>query len=389
MSLAPVPARIDPMLYLDHAATTPLRPEARAAMDPVLGPDFGNPSGVHGVARRAKNALEEAREQAAGLIGAARPLEVVFTGGGTEADNLALQGVALAGHRRGIVTTAIEHEAVLESGRFLAGLGCPLAIVPVAGDGVVEPEPVAQSVTADTAVVSVMAANNETGMLQPVRKIVEAVKGVDPSVAVHTDAVQAFISEETTVDTLGADLVTLASHKFGGPKGVGLLFVRDGVALSPVLHGGGQELGRRSGTHNVAGIVGMVAAMAAAVEARDRLRAEVSEARSRFERAVRIAFPDVEITGERGARLVQHSHMRIPGVEAETMLIRLDQAGVAASAGSACQSGAGQVSHVLTAMGVEPGSARQFLRFSFGWTTAAGDGDVAGGAVVEAAGGLR
>lgn len=359
------------MIYLDHAATSPLRPEARAAMEPFAGELFGNPSGSHGISRRAKNALEEAREQAAELLGC-RPLEIVFTGGGTESDNLAVKGAALAGGGRGgVVVSAVEHEAVLESARFLERMGSPLTVVPVDAEGRVDPDEVAGSVDGSTAVVSVMLANNETGVLQPVAEVAAAVHAVRPDVAVHTDAVQAFSAEEVRVDSLGVDLLTLAGHKFGGPKGVGILYVREGVPLEPVLHGGGQELGRRSGTHDVMEAVGMVAAMRAAAGDRARFRRDVEVARHGLEQglagiAYRTVSPDLT--------LVQHAHLHLPGIRNESLLVRLDRAGVAASAGSACSSGAATVSHVLTAMGVPVGRARESLRFSFGWTTRPGDG---------------
>jgi cysteine desulfurase len=378
------------MLYLDHAATTPLRPEAAEAMAPYLGEIYGNPSGIHDVSRRAKNALEDARERIASILAAGTPLEVVFTGGGTESDNLGVKGPALAGGRRGgIVTTEIEHEAVLASARFAHSMGCPLTLVGVDADGVVEPSRVAEAIGPETAVVSVMAANNETGITQPIRKVVEEAKASNPDVVVHTDAVQAFVATEVTVEGTGVDLITLAAHKFGGPKGVGLLWVNEGSALEPAVHGGGQELGRRSGTHNVAGIVGMAAAMEAAVDDRDSFRERVSQERDRFEAALIVAFPDIEFTGRLEDRLPQHSHFRIPGVTAETLLIRLDQANLAAAAGSACHSGAVEVSHVLAAMGMEPQPAAEALRFSFGWTTRSGDGAVAAATVIAEAQALR
>jgi cysteine desulfurase len=378
------------MLYLDHAATTVMRPEARAAMEPYLDAAFGNPSGIHRVSQRAKNAIEEARERAAELIGAQRPLEIVFTGGGTEADNLAVAGAALAGgHRRGVVTTAIEHEAVLETARFCGRLGCPVEIVGVDRRGRVSPDDIAAAITEETAVVSVMAANNETGTIQPLRKITEAVRGVRADVLVHTDAVQAFASETVTVQETAADLIALAAHKFGGPKGTGLLYVRDGVTLEPVVHGGGQELGRRSGTHNVAGIVGMVAAMDAAVADRAGFRQRVGEARTRFEARLLAAFPDLEMNAPLDARLVQHSHLRFPGVGSETLLVRLDQAGVAGAAGSACQSGAIEASHVLSAMGMDAGTAAECVRFSFGWVNSPEDGDLAAERVIAVVESLR
>ena len=376
------------MLYLDHAATTPLRPEAAAAMAPYLDGEFGNPSGMHGVSRRAKNALEDARERAAAVFGAAHPLDVVFTGGGTESDNLGVAGVALAGGRRGgVVTTAIEHEAVLETGRFLARLGCPFTIVPVDGNGVVDPDRVAEAMTPATAVVSVMAANNETGVVQPVADVASAVVG--RGILVHCDAVQAAVSRETTLNGLGVDLLTVASHKLGGPTGVGILALRPGIDLEPVIHGGGQEVGRRSGTHNVAGIVGAVAALEAAVIDRKRFVADVAEARRRFEAALTAAVPGVVFTLGGVDRLVQHSHLRCPGVDAETLLVRLDGLGLAASAGSACHSGAMASSHVLTAMGMSPADAAGCVRFTFGWTTRPEDGGIAAAIVVAAVKALR
>jgi len=339
---------------------------------------YGNPSGLHGVSQRAKNALEAARERAGELIGAAHPLEIVFTGGGTEADNLAVAGTALAGGRRGgVVTVATEHDAVLATARFLAGLGCPVAIVPVDGLGRVDPAAIAAAVTPETAVVSVMTANNETGVLQPVSAVADAIAESAPQVPVHTDAVQAFIAEPITVDRLGASLISLAAHKFGGPKGVGMLYVRNGIELEPVLHGGGQELGRRSGTHNVAGIVGMVAAMEATVADRDGYRRRVGAARDGFETRLRTQVPDVVVNAPPELRLPQHSHVRIPGVGAETLLIRLDQEGIAAAAGSACHSGAIDASHVLAAMGMSQEHAAECVRFSFGWVTEPGDGPFA------------
>lgn len=374
------------MLYFDHAATTPVRPEVGDALADTA---WGNPSGLHRVARAAKNALEEARERAAILIGASHPLELIFLGGGTEADNLALKGAALASPHGGVVTVATEHEAVLKAAVWLSTRGHPLSVIEVDRSGRVDPERVAAGVGSETAVVSVMAANNETGVRQPVRKVVEAVKAKNPSTLVHTDAVQAFISEDIDVEALGVDLLSLAAHKFGGPKGVGLLYVRDGILLEPLLHGGGQELGRRSGTQNTAGVVGMVAAMGLTVADRDGFRARVERARRGFETELTRGLPAVVLTGPIDDRLVQHSHFRIPGVSAETLLIRLDQAGLAASAGSACQSGATEPSHVLSAMGMSAAAAAECLRFSFGWNTHPDDGATAASIVIEEVGRLK
>jgi cysteine desulfurase len=379
------------MVYLDHAATTPMRPEVWDAMAPFATDTFGNASGSHGVARRAKNAFEEARERAAAVIGCS-PNEVVFTGGGTEADNLAIKGSALRGGLvpggsvpGGIVTSAVEHEAVLESVAFCARMGSPVTVVGVDSSGLVEPGAVAAAAESGTAIVSVMMANNETGVIQPIRQIVD---GVDGRVPVHTDAVQAFATLDLGVDDLGVDLLSLSAHKFGGPKGVGLLYVRKGVALEPVLHGGGQELGRRSGTSNVMGAVGMALAMELAAADRSRLRSTAGEARTAFVDVLcraGVAVPTVDP----GQTLVSHAHLRFPGIRNETLLVRLDRSGVAVSVGSACASGAATVSHALTAMGVSPEAARESLRFSFGWTTAPDDGLEAGRIVLEALEGLR
>lgn len=388
------------MVYLDHAATTPMRPEVWEAMAPFATDTFGNASGSHGVARRAKNAFEDARERTAAVIGCS-PNEVVFTGGGTESDNLAIKGSALRGGRTGgvvagglvagglvpggVVTSVVEHEAVLESVAFCARMGSPVTVVGVDSSGLVEPGAVAAAVGSDTAIVSVMMANNETGVVQPIRRIVD---GVDGRVPVHTDAVQAFATLDVRVHDLGVDLLSLSGHKFGGPKGVGLLYVRQGVALEPVLHGGGQELGRRSGTSNVMGAVGMAVAMELASADRARLRSVAGEARAAFVDVLcraGVAVPTVDP----GLTLVSHAHLRFPGVRNETLLVRLDRSGVAVSVGSACASGAPTVSHVLTAMGVTPDAVRESLRFSFGWTTAPDEGLEAGRIVLDALGGLR
>ena len=376
------------MLYLDHAATTPIRPQVWEAMSGLADRGWGNPTGFHAPARAAKNALEEARERIAAVLHC-RPLEVVFTSGGTESDNLAVKGAALAGRRRGgVVTSVVEHEAVLSSVGFLELLGCSVTRVGVDRDGMVDPCEVAEAVTPETAVVSVMAANNETGARQPVRKIAEAVRDRAGSNAlVHTDAVQAFVSEELRVDELGVDLLSLAAHKFGGPPGVGMLYVRDGVGLEPVAHGGGQELGRRSGTHNVLGAVGMARAMELAASDRERFHRDVREARRRFEAALLEKVPGLAITSQ-PVRTIHHSHLRFPGVANQTLLVRLDRLGLAASAGSSCQSGAARVSHVLSAMGISDSEARSSVRFSFGWTTRPADGDRAAELTLRALEGL-
>lgn len=371
------------MIYLDHAATTPMRPKVWEAMSAYGQDAFGNPSGVHGVSRIAKNALEDAREEIASILGAA-PLEVVFTGGGTEGDNLAIKGSVLSGSdRRGLVTSAIEHEAVLETADFLKRLGMPVTMVGVDDQARVDPAEVAASVNDDTAVVSVMMLNNETGTLQDLAAISVAVKRVNRHTAIHTDAVQAFSGETIDVGGLGVDLLTLSAHKFGGPKGSGVLYVRDGVALEPVIHGGGQELGRRSGTHDVASAVGTATAARMAADDRDRFNSDVGAIRDHFARRLNDGVDDMVANTPESGRSSHHLNVRFPGVRNETLLMLLDQRGICASAGSACQSGAATVSHVLEAMGLTPDQARESIRFTFGWTSTRSDAEVAADTVIE------
>jgi cysteine desulfurase len=374
-------------MYLDHVASTTIRPEALAALEYAYERFDRNASGLHEESRRAKNALEESRERAATLVGA-RTSDIVFTGSGTEADNLAVIGAALASGRNSIVVSSIEHDAVLKAAYSLDRFGFTTIEIPATSDGVVLLPSDVVTVDRDVGVVSVMLANNEIGSIQPVAEIAAAVRASDPAVLVHTDAVQAFNSEEVTLEATTVDLLSLASHKVGGPKGVGLVALAPGVRIDPVIHGGGQEAGRRSGTYNVAGIVAMVAAMEAAQGDRqgftDRTRAE----RDTFESAVTAGFPLARATAARSERLPHISHIRFPGVLAETLLIRLDQAGVAAAAGSACQSGAVDPSHVLKAIGFTDEESGQCVRFSFGWDTPQGEGWRAARTVLDVLGQL-
>ena len=366
------------MIYLDHAATTPMRPGVWDSMAPFSAGTFGNSSGVHEVSRNAKNALEEAREHVAGLLGAS-PKEIVFTSGGTESDNLAIKGVALnSDPRRSVVSVHTEHEAVLETVDFLGRIGIPTALVGVDEEGSVGTDELLDTIDANTSVVSIMAVNNETGVLHELSELSEAIRRDHPEVLVHSDAVQAVSSLDLDVGRLGVDLMSITAHKFGGPKGAGLLYVREGVALEPVLHGGGQELGRRSGTHDVAGAVGLAEALSLAVEDRQRFRDEVGALRDDLEKRLVAAIPDLVVNTPEYRRSPHHLNVRIPGVRNETLLMRLDRAGVAASAGSACQSGAATVSHVLEAMGLSADEARESVRFSLGWNSNADE-------IVEAA----
>jgi cysteine desulfurase len=371
------------MIYLDHAATTPMRPEVWEAMAPYASDVFGNSSGVHDVSRQAKNALEEARERVAAMLGA-RPMEIIFTSGGTESDNLALKGAVWSPRdRSGVVAVATEHEAILETIDFLRRLGSPTALVDVDIQGFVDSDAVVDATDPNTAVVSVMLVNNETGLIQDVGAVAEAVKRSDSDIYVHTDAVQGFTSEDIDVGALNVDMMTITAHKFGGPKGTGLLYVREGTMLEPVLHGGGQELGRRSGTHDVAGAIGLACAMELAVADRERFRSQIGQIRDDFEKRLGAGIDDVVFNTPRVGRSPHHLNVRIPGIRNETLLMRLDQRGVAASAGSACQSGAATVSHVLEAMGLTPARARESLRFSFGWTSTVDESIEAADIIVE------
>ena len=371
-------------MYLDHAATTAIRPEAVSAYLRGIEEANANASGTHGAARAAKNALEQARERAAELLGSSRPDEIVFTSGGTESDNLAVIGAARASGRSDVLVSAIEHKAVLEAASHLESMGCGLSMVGCDHDGVVRPPAVAAAAEGrDLALVSVMAANNEVGTVQPIAEIADAARSGSPGALVHSDAVQAFVGEDISIESTNVDLLSLAAHKFGGPKGVGLLHVRSGIELDPILHGGAQEAGRRSGTSNVPGVMAMVAAMEAVVRGRDRFSTVVGDERDAFESALGERIPSTVITASGARRMPHFSHVRFRGLSAETLLIRLDQAGIHAAAGSACQSGAVEPSHVLSAMGMTAEAAGECVRFSFGWNTDVGDGTEAANAVAE------
>lgn len=357
--------------YLDWAATTPMRPEAVDAMLPFLTERFGNPSGAHAVSREARKALDEAREVVAGCLGA-RPGEVVFTGGGTEADNLAIVGAAAV--RPGpTVCSAVEHHAVLHACESLGDN----RIAPVGPDAVVDLDRLSALLDPSVSVVSVMLANNEVGTVEPLADVAALVRERAPEAVLHTDAVQAFPWLDVSVLGAPADLVAVSAHKFGGPKGVGALVVRQGVRVRPILHGGGQERDRRSGTHNVAGIVAMAAAMRATVEGREETVARVGRLRDRLVDGLVAGVAGCVETGERAVKIAGNCHVSFEGVESESLLVLLDAAGVYASAGSACASGAVDPSHVLTAMGLSRAQAGASLRLSLGTGTTDADIDLA------------
>jgi cysteine desulfurase len=351
--------------YLDHAASSPLRPEAVAAMLPFLGERFGNPSGSHALARAARVAIEDARDALAESLGC-QPSEVVFTSGGTEADNLAIVGIG-NGRR---VCSAVEHHAVLRPVEAAGG-----RTVAVDGDGCVEPDALRGVLDSDVAVVSVMLANNETGVVQDLAAIAQVMHDAAPDAVLHTDAVAAFCWRDTACEAAAADLISVSAHKFGGPMGVGALVVREGIDVAPLLRGGGQERERRSGTHNVPAIVGMAAA--AQVTARTRVAevARVGALRDRLAAGLLRSVSGLVLTAPDAEHTAGTLHVRVDGVESEALVFALDELGVCTSAGSACASGALEPSHVLAAMGVEPASARGALRLSMGWSST--DADVA------------
>jgi cysteine desulfurase len=361
------------LVYLDHAATTPLRAEAREAMLPFLGERFGNPSASYARARQAQRGVEEARRTVAEVLGS-RPSEVVFTSGGTESVNAAIKGVAfaqqLAHLGNHIVTSTIEHHAVLHSSQYLEKFGFEVTYLPVDGHGLVDPAAAAQAVGPRTVLVSMMLANNEVGTIEPVVEIAQAVRARAHSLGrrifLHTDAVQAACSLDLNVDRLGVDLLSLAAHKFGGPMGAGVLYLRRATPFLSQQSGGGQERQRRAGTENVAGIVGTAVALRLAVAERQAYVSHCGRLRDRLVHGIRGAVPGAELSGSPQERLPNNAHFTFEGVEADALVAALDEAGIAASAGSACTSSVWEPSHVLVAMGIPLARAIGSLRLTVG-----------------------
>jgi cysteine desulfurase len=353
-------------IYFDHNATTPLHPEAAAFMTRVLQEDFGNPSSVHQYGQRAKAILDDARSAVAALI-AGEPAEVVFTSGGTEADNFAIRGAAETlepAGRRHLVASAIEHEAVLNTFKALAKRGWRTTLLPVDARGVVDPDRVRAAVTDDTALVSVMHANNEIGTIQPIAEVAKIAH--EHGALAHTDAVQSAGKIPIDVAALGVDLLSLSAHKFNGPKGAGALWVRRGTRLTAILTGGRHERSRRAGTENVPGLAGLGAAAAAARAKLATEPARLAALRDRLEKGILAGVPGTVVNGAREPRVANTTNISFEGVEAESLLIGLDLAGVAVSTGSACSSGTLEPSHVLRAMGFPPHRTQNSLRFSLG-----------------------
>ncbi|WP_374010127.1 cysteine desulfurase family protein [Leifsonia sp. LS-T14] len=353
------------MIYLDAAATSPVRREVLEAMWPYLTGDFGNPSSHHSIGESAARGLSDARSTVAEWFGC-RASEVVFTSGGTEADNLAVTGIALANPRgRHIVTTRIEHEAVLESVDYLVRLhGFSVTFVPIGRDGLVAASDFAAALRPDTTLASVMFANNEVGTVQPIAEL--AALAHERGVPFHTDAVQAAGWYPFDVRTLGVDALSVSGHKIGAPKGVGALFVRGRIPLEPLIHGGGQERGRRSGTENVAGAVALATAARLAADGLEARAAATAAARDAFIAAVLAEVPSASLTGHPVLRLPGTASFVFPGTNGEAVLLELERRGVVSSSGSACAAGSEDASHVLLALGYPEDVARTAVRFSWG-----------------------
>jgi cysteine desulfurase len=360
-------------IYLDHAATTRLHEKAREGMAPHLDAQFGNPSGQYALGRAAARALDDARARVATVLGS-KPAEVVFTGGGTESINAAIKGVALGQQRAGlgnhIVTTTTEHHAVLHSFEWLEKFGFEVTYVPVDSYGVASPDDVARAVNERTVLVSVMLANNEIGTIQPLPEIAAAVrergKSLKRRVAIHTDAVQGANALGLRVDDLGVDLLSLSAHKFCGPKGAGVLYVRRGTPFLSLISGGGQERQRRAGTENVASDVGTAIALEEAQANRDDYTRTCRGLTTRIVEGILATIPNATLTGHPEMRLPNNAHFSFEGAESDSLLAALDKAGIAASAGSACNSATWEPSHVLNAIGMPLRRAFGALRLTVG-----------------------
>ena len=376
------------MIFLDHAATTPVRREALEAMWPYLTGSFGNPSSRHGLGDEAAGALAAARAEVAAVVGC-RPGDVVFTSGGTEADNLAVKGLALANPRgRHVVVSPIEHEAVLEAADALARLhGFEVSQVAVDEHGVVTADALARVMRADTTLVSVQLANNEIGTVQPIAELAAIAHA--SGALMHSDAVQAAGWLPLTLDALGVDALSLAGHKVGAPKGTGALIVRGRLPLEPVLHGGGQERGRRSGTENVAGAVAFATALRLAEAERADAAGRIAVLASSFRESVAATVPDAVLTGHPTDRLPGTVSYVFPGTSGEAVLLELERRDVVCSSGSACAAGSDEPSHVLTALGMPAELAHTAVRFTLGTATTGDEIERAAASVGEAVSAVR
>lgn len=362
------------MIYMDHAATTPTKPEVLQEMLPFFTEKFGNPSSIYSIARESKSAIEKARERAASVLGA-KPEEIYFTGGGSEADNWALKGIASANQDRGnhIITTQIEHHAVLHACQYLEKHGFNVTYLPVDEYGLVSIDELKKAITDKTILVSIMFANNEIGTIQPIAEIGKLCR--EKGIYFHTDAVQAVGNVPINVSDMNIDLLSLSAHKFYGPKGVGILYIRKGVKLYPHIHGGGQERNRRAGTENVPGIVGLGKAIELAGQNLDSHMKRLSNLRDKLINGLLDRVPHTRLNGHPEKRLPNNINMCFRFIEGESLLLLLDEMGVAASSGSACSSGSLDPSHVLLAIGLPHEIAHGSLRLSIGDATTEEDID--------------
>ncbi len=353
-------------IYLDNAATTAVSPEVLETMLPYFTEHFGNPSSVHATGRDARKAIENARRQVAAAIGAASPQEIYFTAGGSESDNWAIKGAAFQNRKKGnhIITTAIEHHAVLHTCKWLERQGFEVTYLPVDAEGFVTAEQVERAITDQTILISIMAANNEIGTLEPIAEIGRVARA--HKILFHTDAVQAVGAIPLDVQAMNIDMLSMSGHKFHGPKGIGALYIRKGVRIDTLIHGGAQERGQRAGTENLAGIVGMGKAIEIATTDLDAKAAKTSVLRDRLMNGILERIPDVRVNGPRERRLPNNVNVSVRYIEGESMLLRLDLAGIAASSGSACTSGSLDPSHVLLAIGLPHEVAHGSLRMTLG-----------------------
>ena len=353
------------MIYLDHNATTPIHPKVFDAMVPYLKENFGNASSYYRIAREARAAIENARKKVAASIGA-EPDEIVFTGGGTESDNMALRGAAHALRKKGnhIITSSIEHHAVLNTCKDLETEGFNITFVPVDSDGLIDPENIRRSITSKTILISVMVANNETGVIQPVSGVGAIAR--ERGIIFHTDAVQAVGKIPVHVGTISADLLSFSGHKIYGPKGVGALYVRKETPINPILTGGHHENNLRAGTENTAVIVGFAEAVSTAVSSLVKVSKHMAALRARLEKGVREAIDEVKVYGVNAPRVPNTSNIGFSSIDGESILLHLDLNDICASSGSACTTGSPEPSHVLSAMGLSLMDAQSTVRFSFG-----------------------
>ena len=372
-----------PRVYFDNNATSPVLPEVLEAMQPYFGERFGNASSIHGHGQQTRAAVEHARESVSAVLGC-RASEIVFTSGGTEADNLAVFGIAASGDH--VITTTVEHHAVLNACKHLEGEGCSVTYLPVDGQGLVDPGDVRRELRPETRLITVMTANNETGVCQPVEDIGKI--ALEAEIYFHTDAVQAFGKVPIDVGRIGCDLLTLSAHKIHGPQGVGALYIRKRTELSPMLYGGRHERSRRAGTENVPGIVGLGKAAELAAKKLEVGDASLKAMRDRLDSLLR-NMEGLGVNGGSAPRVPQTLSMYFDGIDGEALVIALDLQGLAISTGAACSSGAIEPSHVLLAMGLPAERARASVRFSIGRQNTMDEVDLAAGLIHEGVGRLR